>query len=192
MNSGGEDVLNVLVSLGVFAAGDVGVGQLIDDRNLRMTGDDGIDIHFLDDDLVVFDFSPGDDFEAVDQFGGLSAAVGFDEADDDVDFLSLEALGLLEHAISFADTGTVAQVDLQAAPLGLADHLQKCLCAVVRHSTTDGGRRKRPDYLNHAERPRALQEAVGGTHQARAGEREHEYPRPMLKRVKRQHQADRE
>ena len=141
VNAGGEDVLNILVSLGVFAAGDVGVGQFIDDGHLRVAVDDGIDIHFLDDDLVIFDFSPGDDFQPFDQFGGFGSAVGFDEADDDVDFLSLEAVGLLEHAVSFTDAGAVSQINLQPAPLGPADHLQKCLCAVIRHSTTDGQRR---------------------------------------------------
>ena len=51
---GGEDIdlvleqlQNVFVALVVLAAVDVGVGQLIDDRDLRTAREDGVDVHLL-------------------------------------------------------------------------------------------------------------------------------------------------
>ena len=97
VNAGGENVLNILISLGIAAAGDVGVGQFIDDGHLRLAVDDGIDIHFLDDDAR--DIRPcrrGMTSSPSMQFGGFGSAVGFDKADDDVDSFFLEAMGLLQ------------------------------------------------------------------------------------------------
>ncbi len=114
----GDDVLDVLVSLGVFAAGDVGMGELIDDGDRGVSGDDGIHIHFLNDDLVIFDLSAGDDFKAFEEAGGFGAAVGFDEANDDVDPFVFKAVRFLQHAESFSDAGAVTEIDLEPPPLG--------------------------------------------------------------------------
>ena len=54
MDAGREDVLDVLVALGVAAAGHVGVGQLVDEGHLRLAGQHGVDVHLLDGDAVVF------------------------------------------------------------------------------------------------------------------------------------------
>ncbi len=129
-----DDVLDVLVTLGVFAAGDVGVRQLIDDGDRGMAGDDGIHIHFLNDDLVIFNLSAGDDFEAFEKAGGFGAAVGFDEADHDVNPFAFKAVRFLEHAEGFSDAGAIAEIDLEPPPLGAADHLEERLCSVISHS----------------------------------------------------------
>ncbi len=51
----------------------------------------------------------------------------FHDADDDVDPLALEAMGLLQHFVGLADARREAEIDLQPPPLLLADHRQKAL-----------------------------------------------------------------
>jgi hypothetical protein len=90
-----------------------------------MAGDDGVDVHFLNDDVVIFGAAAGGDFEAIDERGGFGSAVGFDESDDDIDLLAFEPMGLEEHAIGFSDARAVSEIDLEPAPLGPADHLEE-------------------------------------------------------------------
>ena len=59
----GQDILDVLVPLGVPAARDVGVSQFVDEGHLGLAGEDGVDVHLLDDDAPVFLTAAGDDFE---------------------------------------------------------------------------------------------------------------------------------
>ena len=49
-----EDLLHVLVTLGVSAVGRVGVGQLVHQGHLRLAREDGVDVHLLDGDAAVF------------------------------------------------------------------------------------------------------------------------------------------
>ncbi len=51
--------VDVLVTLAVFAALDVGVRQFVHNRNLRLAGQDGIDVHFFEDRALVVDFPAG-------------------------------------------------------------------------------------------------------------------------------------
>jgi hypothetical protein len=43
-----EQFLDVEVALGMAAAGCVGVGELVDQRDLRMAGDEGVEVHLLE------------------------------------------------------------------------------------------------------------------------------------------------
>ena len=85
VDAGGEQLLDVEVALGVAAAGGVGVGELVDEDELRAAGEDGVEVHLLEHPALVVDPAARDHLEAADQRLGLGAAVGLDDADHDVD-----------------------------------------------------------------------------------------------------------
>ena len=55
------------------------------------------------------------EFQALGLGDGFGAAVGFEVADDDVHSLGAEGLGFFQHAVGLADSGGIAQVDLEMA-----------------------------------------------------------------------------
>ena len=119
---GGEDVdvgveeeEDVFVALGVARADDVGVGEFVDEDDLGFALEDGVDVHLVEEGAFVIDLAGGDVFELGGEFGGAFAAVGFDYADDDVFSALAAANAFREHAEGFADTGSVADEDLEAA-----------------------------------------------------------------------------
>ena len=129
----GEDVLNVLVSLRVPAAGDVGVGQLVDERDLRLAGEDGVHVHLFHGDAAIFLPAPGDDFQPAGELGDLRPAVRFEQADDDVDASALQPVTFLEHLVGLADAGAIAEIDLQPPVPRTADHPQKRIGPIFPH-----------------------------------------------------------
>jgi len=74
------------------------------------------------------------DFQAFDQLFCFNPAVRLDESDDDVDPFFLKAMRLLKHLIALPNARPVAEIDLQPAALGPADHLEKSLCSLFGHS----------------------------------------------------------
>lgn len=119
---GGEDIdvgveekEDVFVALGGAAAGDVGVGEFVDEDDLGFAREDGVDVHLGEERALVIDLAGGDVFELGGELGGGFAAVGFDDADDDVFATLTAADALAEHAEGLADAGRVAEKDLEAA-----------------------------------------------------------------------------
>ena len=53
-----EDLLDVLIALGVTDTGHVGVCELVHEHDLRMAGEDGIEVHLLHE--LARDTRPGD------------------------------------------------------------------------------------------------------------------------------------
>jgi hypothetical protein len=84
---------------------------------------------------MVFGFAARDDFKAFDELDGFGSVVRFNEPDNDIDAFGFKAVSLLEHHVRFANAGAIAEVDLQPAPLGAADELKECLCAVFCHAS---------------------------------------------------------
>ena len=97
VDPGVEDLLDVLVSLGMADARHVGVGELVDEHDLRMPREDRVEVHLLHELPVVLDLEAGDDLEAADRLLGELAAVGLDVADDDVLALGATVVRLAEH-----------------------------------------------------------------------------------------------
>ena len=64
VNAGVEQFDDILVTLGVAGAGDVGVGQLVHQRQLRVAGQQGVEVHFLQHDAAIFGLAAGDDGQA--------------------------------------------------------------------------------------------------------------------------------
>ena len=79
-----EQLFDVEVALGMAAARRIGVGKLVDEHDLRLAGDDGVEVHLLEPLPLVFEPPAGDDLEPLEQRLGLLAPVGFDDADDDI------------------------------------------------------------------------------------------------------------
>ena len=55
VDAGGEQLLDVLVALGVAAAGGVGVGELVDERERGAAGEDRVEVHLLERPALVVD-----------------------------------------------------------------------------------------------------------------------------------------
>ena len=114
VDAGVEQLQHVFVALAVLAAGNVGVGQLVDDDGMGMAGEDGVHVHLFQVDAAIGNHALGNDFEIADAGLGLLAPVRLDQADDDIDaLLVLMQVGVVEHVVGFAHAGRGADVDAQ-------------------------------------------------------------------------------
>ena len=96
-------------------AGGIGVRQLIHQDEPWTPRHDGIHVHFGQHGALVADLTPRDNFEAGDQRFRLGPAMCFDIADDHIHALIPALVRSFEHGVGLADTGRVAQEDLQRA-----------------------------------------------------------------------------
>ena len=96
--------------------GHVGVGELVDERDLRRSGEDGVDVHLLEHRASVghraCEARPRGRRSASAVSG---AAVGLDEADDHVGATIATAPALVEHGEGLADARGGTDVDAQLA-----------------------------------------------------------------------------
>ena len=107
------------------AARGVGVGQLVDEADVGPAFEDGIQVHFLQDNAVVLDAAARHLFQIADLRRRFRPAMRLDEADDDVDALPFEPSSFLQHLVSFADAGREAEIDLQPSSLLSLDEAEK-------------------------------------------------------------------
>ncbi len=117
VDSGGDQLLDVEIALGVAAARRVGVGELVDEDQLRPSRQHGVDIHLVELAPLVLDAPPRDDLEAGDQRFGLLAAMRLDDADDDVDAFRQPRPRRLQHLIGLADARRGAEEYLEATAI---------------------------------------------------------------------------
>ena len=110
-----EQLLDVEIALGMAAAGRVGMGELVDQHDLRAARDDGVEVHLLEPLAFVFDPPAGNDLEPFEQSLRLFAAMGLDDADDDIVAVLLSGAGLLQHLVGLADAGRGADENLEPA-----------------------------------------------------------------------------
>src|SRR5262249_19418902 len=87
--------------------------------DLRVAGDDGVEIHLIERLAPVFEPPAGDDLEPFEQGLRFRAPVGFDDADDDIVAVALAGAGLLQHFVGLADAGRGTDKDLEPARLPL-------------------------------------------------------------------------
>ena len=97
VDAGVEQRLDVLPPLLVARPGNVGVRELVDQRDLGPAGEDRVDVHLLECRAAVVERPPRHDLEAADLRGRLRPAVGLDEADDDVGAALGASAALAEH-----------------------------------------------------------------------------------------------
>ena len=112
IDAGGNYLLDIKIALGMPAAGGVGVGEFVDQNQLRAPLEDRIEIHLGKDVTLVFDLLPRDDLEAFKQCLGLAPAVRLDDADDNIDAFSPLGLSRQQHLIGLADARRGAEKNL--------------------------------------------------------------------------------
>ncbi len=110
-----QQFLDIEIALGMAAAGDVGMGEFVDQGNLRMPRDHGIEVHLLKHLILVFDPPARNDFQPPQQRFGLGPSVGLDEAHDDVGASFQLGVRALQHFVGLADAGGGADENLQPA-----------------------------------------------------------------------------
>jgi hypothetical protein len=97
------DIAHRREALGITAAGSVDVCEFVDQRDLRPTRDERIEVHLLDDLVPVFEPLARDDFEAPQQRFGFGPPVGLDHADHHFDAGFQPNMRALQHLIGLAD-----------------------------------------------------------------------------------------
>jgi hypothetical protein len=106
---------DVEIAFGVAAAFDVGVCEFIDQDDLWPAGDDGVEVHFLERLLFILDVSARNDFQACQQRYGIFAAMGLDDAGDDVIPVFLAGMRLVQHLVGLTDTWCSADENSELA-----------------------------------------------------------------------------
>ncbi|MBT1174094.1 hypothetical protein JS530_00935 [Bifidobacterium sp. LC6] len=132
VDAGIEQVQDILPALLVHRSGRVGVGELVDERHLRMPFDDLEQVHLLEPHATVAQPAPRHHLEP---FGGLGrggAPVGLQQGDDHVLAVLLQAMPLPEHRARLAHAWRGAQQHPERS---------SCLCHIIspcipRHSNT--------------------------------------------------------
>ncbi len=84
--------------------------QLVDHGDLRAPGEDGRHVHFLQRHAAVLNLALRHLLEIANPRQGVGAAVRFNERDDDVEALTAQLVGVLEHPVSLADARRGADV----------------------------------------------------------------------------------
>ena len=109
-----EHVEHILVTLAMLAAFDVGMGEFVDQDDLRLSRENGVDVHLFEDDALVVDFL-GMFLELFGKLCSAWPAMGFDHADDDVLAALVPADCFAEHVVGLAHAGRVAEKELEGA-----------------------------------------------------------------------------
>ena len=137
VDAGVEQLEHVLPALGVARAGRVGVRELVDEEQRRLARERGVEVELLE--LRARGTRPaarGSSSRPSEQRRGLGAAVGLDDADDDVDAVWRDQVARrLEHRVGLADARRGAEEDLQ---------LRRAGALPPRPAPARAGRRDRP------------------------------------------------
>ena len=110
-----QQLFDIEIALGVPAACGIGMGELIDERQVRAARDQRVEVHLLERVILVLDGAARKDLKAVEQRLGLFAAVRLDHADDHVRAIFGSGAGLLQHLVGLADARSGTEEDLQAS-----------------------------------------------------------------------------
>jgi hypothetical protein len=82
VDTGAEQLLDIHVPLRVPASRGIGVGEFVDQNELRPAVEDGIEVHLFERMPFVLDASARNDFEAVQQRLGLFSTMRLHDADN--------------------------------------------------------------------------------------------------------------
>ena len=113
VDAGGEDLLDVLIALGVLGAGSVRVGELVDQAQLGRAAQDCVQVHLLQHRLPVAHAHTRQQGQPLGELGGLGAAVCLEQSDHDVTARLQLRVTLEQHAKGLADPGGHSEEDLQ-------------------------------------------------------------------------------
>ena len=115
VDPGGEQLLDIEIALGVAAAGRVGMGKLVDKRELGPAREKGVEVHLVQAAALVVDMFSRNDLQAGQQGFGLRPAMRFDDAGDDVGSGAGARARGRQHFIGLADARRSAEENLQMA-----------------------------------------------------------------------------
>ena len=113
-----QQLLDVLIPLGVAAAGGVGVGQLIHQQQLGVAGQGTVQVKLLQGDALVRHGFGGQDLQPLQQRHGLRPGVGLNIAGHHVNPRLLGTVGGLQHGVGLPHAGGIAKKDFQSSPRG--------------------------------------------------------------------------
>ena len=98
-----QQLFDVLVAFGMAAAGGVGMGELVDQDQVRAPLERAVEVEFAQDTIDIDHRLTRQNLEAVEQSLRLLAAVRLDHADDDVHALLQLGASRQQHLVGFAD-----------------------------------------------------------------------------------------
>ena len=138
VDAGADDLLDVLVALGVARAGSVGMRELIDDYHVGLARDDRVEVHLFELNVAILDLAARNDLEIANPLLGLAAMMRFDEAKHDIHSPVAELMRLVEHPVALAYAGGGADINLETSPLSLGHEIEKSFgleSFVIAHSS---------------------------------------------------------
>ena len=106
-----QQLLDVLIPLGVAAAGGGGVGQLIHQQQLGVAGQGTVQVKLLQGDALVRHGFGGQDLQPLQQRHGLRPGVGLNIAGHHVNPRLLGTVGGLQHGVGLPHAGGIAKKD---------------------------------------------------------------------------------
>ncbi len=116
VNAGAEQFFDIQIAFRMPRSRRIAVRQLVDEDQRRPARQDGVDIHLREFAALIGDAAPRDCLQAFEQCFGFLAAMGFDNANDDIDTHRPSAAGGLEHLVSLADAWRRTQENPKLAP----------------------------------------------------------------------------
>jgi hypothetical protein len=91
------------------------MGKLIDQNNLRVSLEDGVEVHLFENVSMIVGPEARNDFEACEQGLRFSPSVSFDDANNNVRALDQPGASRHQHFVGFADAGSGADKHLEPA-----------------------------------------------------------------------------
>ena len=149
-----EQLIDVLPALLVARSRDVGMRQLVDERNLRTASQHRVDIQLGEHRPAVLRGAPRHDLQTGQGRGGLRPTVHLDETHDHVGAPVQPAVPLVEHRERLADPGRGPQIDPQSSSGHGWSPVPLNRRAWRTHDGMTGSRRRPPTGCREPEQPR--------------------------------------
>lgn len=133
VDAGVEELADVLPPFLVAGAGDVGVGEFVDERDLRAAREERVEVEVAQGRSPVRGRAPREHLQPLEHAGRMPPPVRLDDPDDDVGAARPAAGALREHRHGLADAGGGAEIDPQPS----ARH-----CSILLLRTAGQGRER--------------------------------------------------
>ena len=107
------------------------MGQLVDEGDIRPSGEHAVEVQLGPPDPSVQDRAPGKDLKFIDGSFGTGSTVSLDQHDDNVGAFGAPSLTLAQHSHGLADAYCRAEQNVQATPTIM------CLTRIFAHDAID-------------------------------------------------------
>src|SRR5581483_12020963 len=116
-----EQAHDVLPAFGVLCTRYIGVRELIDERDFRMSREDRVQVHFFQRDTAIFHTLSWNDLQVTNLRDGIGPMMSFNKTNHYVDAPAPQVAGFVEHPICLPHAGRGADVQLEPPALTLPD-----------------------------------------------------------------------